>query len=104
MAVDTLAVLEERGTVDTESITTINDTIRQLLPQSVAYTFRVEYFNVTATGGLTLINTMQANFIPESRDVVYQSRPVPVLRNESTNIQIKNTTVLAKVRLGVALA
>ncbi|QQG39286.1 MAG: hypothetical protein HYS81_02765 [Candidatus Aenigmatarchaeota archaeon] len=103
MSIDTLAVMEERGAFDSRNADAINATVNQTLPSFVRYAFIVDYFNVTPTGGLTFDRTLTVNMIPEERDAVYASRPVPIMVNESASSQVKNMTAIAKVRLGVSL-
>lgn len=103
MAIDALVVLEERGTLDDRNRTLINTTVRELLPSTISYAFRVDYFNVTAGGGLTFDRTLEVNLVPDDKDVVYAARPIPILINETTGSNIKNLTAIAKMRLGVAL-
>lgn len=103
LAVDVLAVLEERGTLDSRDRDSINTTVRELLPSTVRYAFFIDYFNVTAGGGLTFDRTIVVNLVPEDKDAIFASRPVPLLINEASSSKVKNVTAIAKMRLGVSL-
>ncbi|MBI4017505.1 MAG: hypothetical protein HY366_01010 [Candidatus Aenigmarchaeota archaeon] len=103
MATDALAVLDARGAFDSRDIAAINTTVRETLPSVVSYAFFIEYYNVTAGGGLAIDRNMSVNLVPDNKDIVYASRPVPIFVNETVSSSIKNLTAVAKVRLGVAL-